>query len=70
MSSVLPDGVIPLRPRSGREPWVSATGVARHFQVSVRTIQRWRRAGCPSLGRGGLVRFRLSAVEAWLSEER
>jgi phage terminase Nu1 subunit (DNA packaging protein) len=61
-----PDVVVPLR---SREPWVSARAVADHLAVSVRTVQRWRRAGCPSVGRGGTVRFRLSAVEGWLQEQ-
>jgi hypothetical protein len=67
VSGQQPERVVPFRPKSYGEPWVSAQTVARHFAVSVRTVQRWRQGGCPCLGRGGMVRFRLSAVEAWLA---
>lgn len=51
----------------GRERgWVSSVVVAREFSVSLRTVERWRAAGCPVLKAGGLVRFRLGEVEEWL----
>lgn len=57
------------------EPWRSKRWVAGHFEVSVRTIERWMRD--PRYRRGGRqvpftkahdggdVRFKLSLVEAW-----
>jgi phage terminase Nu1 subunit (DNA packaging protein) len=65
-SAGLPDGVLAFRPRRGSESWVSAGVVAGHFQVSVRTVQRWRQQGCPSISNRGTVRYRLSAIETWL----
>jgi hypothetical protein len=37
--------------------------VARHFEKSTRTAQRWRRAGMPKLAGG---RYDLGQVEEWL----
>jgi hypothetical protein len=69
-SAGLPEGVIPFRLRRGAEPWVPADVVASHFQVSVRTVQRWKQQGCPSISRGGTVRYRVSTIEAWLGGQR
>ena len=46
--------------------------LARAFHVSVRTVERWMKHGCPyrKIGASGLggkaVRFRLEEVDAWL----
>jgi phage terminase Nu1 subunit (DNA packaging protein) len=61
-----PDNVVPFRPRGGREPWVTARRLADHFQVSVRTVQRWKARGLPCLDVGGTVRYRISDAESWL----
>jgi hypothetical protein len=61
--------VIPFPPRQrGRErwePWVTDAVVARHYDVSTRTVRRWRKAGMPSRMFRSCRRFRLSEVEAW-----
>jgi hypothetical protein len=58
--------VVPLRQRrSGWEPWVDDAAVARHFDVSPRTVRRWLMLGVPSRRIGGVRRYRLSEVEAW-----
>lgn len=61
-----PDNVVPFRARAGREPWVNAKRVAEHFQVSTRTVQRWKGRGAPFLPAGGSVRYKISALESWL----
>lgn len=46
--------------------------LAERFSVSVRTVERWMKHGCPyrKIGASGLggkaVRFRLEEVDAWL----
>lgn len=50
------------------ERWLSKRKIARHYDYSERTINRWVAAGCPSRMIGGERRFRLSAVDAWLDE--
>lgn len=66
--SRLPDGVIPFRPRSGSEAWLTKRRLADYFQVSERTIERWTSAGMPCLRPplGRTVRYRVSVCEAWL----
>jgi phage terminase Nu1 subunit (DNA packaging protein) len=61
-----PENVVAFRPRSGREPWVTAKRVAEHFEVSTRTVQRWKERGAPFLPAGGSVRYRISDLESWL----
>jgi hypothetical protein len=46
--------------------WRSSGWIALRFGVSVRTVERWRAAGCPALRAGGVVRFREVEVEGWL----
>lgn len=55
------------RARSGGA-WVSVGELAREWKVSVRTVERWRAAGCPAVqvSRGSALRFRLGEVEAWV----
>lgn len=47
------------------EPFVTETAVARFFNVSTRTVRRWRNNGCPSRNISGSRRYRLSEVEQW-----
>jgi excisionase family DNA binding protein len=42
---------------------------AREFSVSVRTVERWIAAGCPSVRVGRLRRVQLDLVRAWLREQ-
>lgn len=49
-----------------RERWVPKGEVARHFSVSVRTVQGWLEIGCPSRLVGKQRRFLLSDVDHWL----
>jgi phage terminase Nu1 subunit (DNA packaging protein) len=60
----------PPRQRGGGlwEPWVSEAVIARHYDVSARTVRRWRAQGMPSRMLGGSRRFRLSQVESWHAE--
>lgn len=51
------------------EPWVSEIVIARHYNVSARTVRRWRAQGMPSRLLGGSRRFRLSEVESWHAEK-
>ncbi len=62
--------VIPFRPRGTGEPWLPRKRLADHFEVSERTIQRWQAEGMPCIGRGHTIRYRASAVEAWLEGGR
>lgn len=48
------------------EPWVGRATVAQHLCVSVKTVDRLVRQGLPSVKCGGLRRFRLSEVDAWV----
>jgi hypothetical protein len=65
-AQVLP---FPTRRRGAQqwEPWLTEAIVAAHFNVSERTVRRWRGAGMPSRLMGSSRRFRLSEVEAWHS---
>jgi hypothetical protein len=51
------------------EPWRDEKFIARHFNVSTRTVRRWRAEGMPSklLGRS-IRRYRLSECERWHDE--
>lgn len=49
------------------EPFVKASDVQRHFKVSRGTVHNWvHKQGCPRVLFGGLLRFKISEVEAWL----
>lgn len=52
--------------RAEVEPWLTEQLIAAHFGVSLRTVRRWRAAGCPSRKMGAARRYRLSEVDAWL----
>jgi phage terminase Nu1 subunit (DNA packaging protein) len=52
------------------EPRVSAARIAAHFDVHPGTVARWRREGMPAAEIGGLQRYRLSEVEAWLRNRK
>lgn len=63
--------VIPFPDRMGeREPYVLKVQVASRYGCSTKTIERWISDGCPSTMKNGKRVLMLSAVEAWLSEER
>lgn len=57
----------PERRRDGElwEPWVDEQRVALHFDVSTRTVRRWREDGMPSQQFGRSRRFRLTQCERW-----
>jgi hypothetical protein len=66
------DGGLPARapgaPGAGpsEEPWVTRRQLADHLQVTPRWIELQHRQGLPHLRRGGIVRYRISDIEAWL----
>jgi len=62
--------VDPVRAHGIAEPWLSRRRLAEHFEVSERTLQRWQSEGMPAIRRGRTVRYRASAVEAWLERHR
>lgn len=54
-------------PAADLEPWRSKQFIAHHYGVTVRTVERWLFAGCPSRLIGGVRRLLLSHVDAWLT---
>jgi hypothetical protein len=54
------------------EPKVSGAEIRRHLHInSDRTLHRWRADGMPHYRYGPkLLRYRLSEVEAWLSNRK
>lgn len=53
------------------EPWLTKRELAKHFSVSISTVENWRRAGMPSQRYGHqIVRFQVSACVAWLRAQR
>ena len=50
----------------GEAPWVTKRQLADHLQVTPRWIELQHPQGLPHLRRGGIVRYRISDVEAWL----
>lgn len=50
------------------ERWVTKRQLARHLQVTPRWIEMQQRLGLPRLDTGGLTRYRVSEVEAWLRD--
>jgi predicted DNA-binding transcriptional regulator AlpA len=50
------------------EPWLTKPQLAEHLAVSDRWIELQQRVGLPYLRMGGLNRYRVSEVEAWLRE--
>jgi excisionase family DNA binding protein len=60
---------LPARPAATSTPdrYVSRAGLAEHLSVSVKTIDRIVREGCPSHTFGlRLRRFKVAEVERWL----
>jgi hypothetical protein len=49
-------------------PWLTKPQLAEHLAVSDRWIELQQRVGLPYLRMGGLNRYRVSEVEAWLRE--
>jgi|tagenome__1003787_1003787.scaffolds.fasta_scaffold20985752_2 hypothetical protein len=64
------EAVAPLAAPSLSEPWLTKTQLAHRLAVSRRWIDYRRTEGMPCHKWGGIVRFRVSEVEAWLSERR
>jgi excisionase family DNA binding protein len=55
-------------PVSPFQSWVDKNGLAKHFDVSPRTISNWQAAGLiPFVRVGHVVRFNVSQVEEALS---
>jgi hypothetical protein len=54
--------------RNTYEPWLTKPQLAEHLAVSDRWIELQQRVGLPYLRMGGLNRYRVSEVEAWLRE--
>lgn len=50
------------------EPWVRKPAVAKHLNCTVRHVEKLTAAGMPSIKIGGMRRYRLSAVDAWLDQ--
>ena len=51
------------------EPWVTKRELAAHLHVALRWIESQHHNGLPHVRRGGVVRYRISEVEAWLRGE-
>lgn len=51
------------------EPWRSKRTVAAHYEISVRTVERWIQDGCVSRLIGGMRRLRYPDVEAYLASK-
>jgi predicted DNA-binding transcriptional regulator AlpA len=52
------------------EPWLTKAQLADRLDVSPRWIDYRRDEGLPSHRWGGIVRFKVSEVEAWLEARR
>ena len=50
------------------EPWVTKRQLADHLSVTPRWIELQQLLGLPHLSTGGMNRYRISEVEAWLRE--
>jgi predicted DNA-binding transcriptional regulator AlpA len=50
------------------ERWLTKPQLAEHLAVSDRWIELQQRVGLPYLRMGGLNRYRVSEIEAWLRE--
>ena len=61
-------GVTLLASVSAAEPWLTKTQLAHRLAVSRRWIDYRRTEGMPCHKWGGIVRFRVTEVEAWLNE--
>jgi hypothetical protein len=56
---------------SAPEPWLSKAHVARHLSRSTRWVELMHHRGLPSvqISPGGRRLYRISEVEAWLTEQ-
>jgi hypothetical protein len=50
------------------EPWVTNRQLADHLSVTPRWIELQQEVGLPRLSTGGMSRYRISEIEAWLRE--
>jgi hypothetical protein len=50
------------------EPWLTKQQIAEHLAVSKRWIELQQPRGLPYLCMGGLNRYPISEVEAWIRE--
>jgi hypothetical protein len=53
-------------PADENERWITKQQLADHLLVTPRWIELQQHVGLPHLRMGGLVRYRISEVEAWL----
>ncbi|WP_294179731.1 AlpA family transcriptional regulator [uncultured Schumannella sp.] len=55
---------------SAASPLMHSRDIATYLKVSESTLSRWRSAGTgpPFIRLGGIARYRIDAVDAWLSE--
>jgi hypothetical protein len=53
-------------PADENERWITKPQLADHLLVTPRWIELQQHVGLPCLRMGGLVRYRISEVEAWL----
>ena len=53
-------------PADENERWITKQQLAEHLLVTPRWIELQQHVGLPCLRMGGLVRYRISEVEAWL----
>jgi hypothetical protein len=53
-------------PADTNERWITKPQLAEHLLVTTRWIELQQHVGLPCLRMGGLVRYRISEVEAWL----
>lgn len=58
-----------LESTNDQEPWVSKRTVADHYGFTTRTVTKWVTHGCPSRLLSNTRRFRLSEVDAWLTDD-
>jgi hypothetical protein len=52
-----------------REKWLTKQQLAAHLQVTARWIELQQSLGLPHMRMGGMNRYILSEVEAWLREQ-
>jgi excisionase family DNA binding protein len=52
------------------DEWITAREVAAMYRLKIPTIRLWARQGMPSLRLGRLVRFRMSQVHAWITQQK
>jgi hypothetical protein len=51
-----------------REPWLTKHQLAEHLVISHRWIELQQHVGLSYLRMGGIIRYRVSEVEAWLGD--